>query len=54
MKTNSIKCSKCGETAKHDETNDPNEIANQTGFTLVENGWLCPHCTEDQFHTEGC
>jgi rubredoxin len=54
METKSIQCSKCGETAEHDETNDPNEIAGQTGFTLIENGWLCPDCTSDHFNTEGC
>lgn len=52
--TNLIKCSKCNEETLYEETDDPVEITNQTGFVLVKEGWLCPDCVDDHFHNEGC
>lgn len=55
MAKESIKCSKCDEIASHDETNNPNEIAEQTGFCLTGlDEWLCPICLDDHFKAEGC
>lgn len=55
MTQKSIKCAKCDETASYKETNDPNEIAEQTGYCLMGvNEWLCPSCIEDHFKAEGC
>ena len=54
MTEESIKCSKCDEEASYEDTNDPVEITNQTGFVLVEKGWLCSDCVDDYFHNQGC
>ena len=55
MPKESIKCSKCDEPALYEETNEPNEISDQTGFCLVGiDEWLCPGCTEDHFKADGC
>jgi hypothetical protein len=54
MSKNLIKCSKCEEKAIYEETDDPIKITNETGFVPINGGWLCPKCTEDYFHSEGC
>jgi len=49
-----IKCLKCDETVSCD-SDDPNEISDQTGFVLIDvDKWLCSKCIDDHFKAEGC